>query len=317
MSSRKLVVWGFVLLILVLGGCVKKAREVKLAPPREQAAENWVREEGVRIKGVTSSCAVVLEDGTFRMFYMKDGQIVYSESKDGLNFDEPKSTGIREERDSEWRMISNPAVLRLADSSWLMIYELRKGEEGRPGEEEKGVRNLFSAFSKDGISFEKGSVAIDSTKEDGSFASVPDFILLDDGSIRMYYVSFGEHIASAISKDGGKTWQREKGFRLKNKTVDPDVIRKDGQWVMYYATLVGAGNRIRKAVSDDGIKWEMVRGDLLVSAGSEGAVLDPDVVLLKDGSYRMYFGETSQGETQLGGPGAIDLKSAILKKEES
>lgn len=313
---RKLLVL-VTLLILALAECAERVGEIKVAPPKKQATENWVREEGVRIKGVTSSCTVVLEDSTFRMFYMKYGQIVYSESKDGLNFDEPKPTGIGEERDAEWRMISNPAVRRLADGSWLMIYELRKGEEGGPGEKERGVRNLFSAFSSDGKTFEKGSTAVDSIKEDGSFASVPDLVLLDDGRVRMYYVSFGEHIASAISKDGGETWQRERGFRLKNKTVDPDVLKVDGKWVMYYATLVGAGNRIRKAVSDDGLSWKMVEGDLLVSEASQGAVLDPDVVLLEGGSYRMYFGETSAGETQFGGPGAIDLKSAILKKEGS
>lgn len=308
MSLKKLVVVVLcALLTLVLAGCAKEALESKPGLLTEEAAEKWVREKGVRVKGATSSSTAVLEDGTFRTYYMEEGKIVYSESEDGLDFDKPHLTGIREEEDSEWRMISNPAVLRLEDGSWLMIYELRKGEE----------RSLFSAFSEDGTTFKKADLAIDSTKEDGNFASVPDLVLLDDGSIRMYYVSFGEHIASAISKDNGKTWRREKGFRLKNKTVDPDVIRRDGKWIMYYATLVGGGNRIRKAISDDGLKWKMVEGDLLVPESPQGAVLDPDVVLLADGSYRMYFGEVERGEAQFGGPEVINLRSAILRKEGS
>lgn len=300
-----------VLLLTASGfSCGPKAGETK-----GSAGETWAREAGVRLPGVTSSCTLVLDDGVFRTFYMRDGKIAYSDSVDGLTFDAAHETGIFEERDGEWHMLSNPAVIRLSDRSWVMVYELRKGEEPGPTGPGKppGVRNLFYATSADGVSFQKGGVAIDSTREDRGFASVPDLVLLGDGSVRMYYVSGGEDIASAVSKDGGKTWSREAGLRLKNKTVDPDVFKGDEQWVMYYATLVGDGNRIRKAVSEDGLSWKEIESDILVPESARGVVLDPDVVRLKDGGYRMYFGEAGEGAAQTGGPGTIDLKSALMK----
>ena len=91
--------------------------------------------------------------------------------------------------------------------------------------------------STDGKSFEAGSIAIDSAKEDNYFASVPDLIKTPDGKIRMYYVSGGQAIGSALSVDNGKTWIRESGYRLEDSAVDPDVSYKDGRWVMYYSVL--------------------------------------------------------------------------------
>ncbi len=280
---------------------------------QETTVEDWQKEPGVRIEDVTSASTVVLDDGTFRMFYMQDGKIVYSDSEDGLDFGEPNPTGISEKQGDEWRSIADPSVLRLSDGSWIMAYELRKEEEMREGEKRTGTRSIFIAFSTDGETFEADGMSFESSKEDGGDASKPDLVLLDDNRIRMYYVSLDTHIASAISDDNGETWRREKGFRLEDQVYGPDVIVREGEWMMYYTKQDENGWRIARATSEDGLTWKRIGKDVVVPRTTDLAVTDADVILLEDGSYRMYFGELEAEELRSGNPGEKELRSAILE----
>ncbi len=181
------------------------------------------------------------------------------------------------------------------------------GQSGNQPPSTANQRNLYYATSSDGKVFSKGGVAIDSSKEDDFFASVPDLVLLSGGKVRMYYVSGGEAIGSAVSSDSGKTWQRESGFRLEDKAVDPDVMQKGNQWVMYFSVLSGPGNALYKATSKDGLKWEG-KEKVLSSQDQETAIVDPDVVEISAGKYRMFFGEAGGGSP--GQPAPMNLSYA-------
>lgn len=286
-----------------------QSNETAPSPAISQKIEAWVKNSTKLFENVTSTDTLKIDDGTFRMYFQKDGKIVYADSKDAATFSDPASTGIDE---NPGKFNSNPTVLKIKENDWIMIYEeqpqLPPGAEKGPGPGTQ--RNLLLATSEDGKTFTKAGIAIDSSKEDQYFASVPKLIKLPGSKIRMYYVSEGDKIASAISDDG-KTWTREKGFRLEDSAVDPDPILKvccggTQNWVMYFATLEGNNNKFYKATSKDGINWQ--RGEIVLRPNSEkGAIVDPDVVEIAANKWRMFFGEMAEGEGQMGGSAQIDL----------
>jgi hypothetical protein len=316
---RGIYIFLIILVILIIGGGVwyfsfyeKKAPSTTdKSSMTSKGEEKWIKNETVLFENVTSSDTHRLDDGTFRMYFQKDGKIVYADSGDAATFSAPVSTGIDE---NSGKMISNPSVLQIKEGDWIMVYEeqpiQQPDSKQPPGPETQ--RNLLLATSSDGKSFSKAGIAIDSAKEDNYFASVPDLVKTPDNKIRMYYVCGGEDICSAISSDG-KSWTKEEGIRLSGH-VDPDVssslecldCKKPNKWVMYCATLSGGGNKFYKATSEDGLKW--VKGEVILQPETEkGAVVDPDVVEISSGKWRMFFGEMAEGEGQMGGPAQINL----------
>jgi len=305
-----------IILFLAIGltiGLLKYRSKISIqtspSPSASAKKEVWTKNSAVLFQNVTSTDTLKMDDDTFRMFFQKNGKIVYADSKDATTFSDPASTGIDE---NPGKFNSNPTVFKIKDNDWIMIYEeqpqLPKGAEKGPGPGTQ--RNLLLATSEDGKNFAKAGVAVDSAKEDRYFASVPKLVKLPGSKIRMYYVSEGDKIASAISDDG-KTWTREKGFRLEDLAVDPDPILKvccggTQNWVMYFATLEGSNNKFYKATSRDGINWQ--KGEIVLRSNSEkGAIVDPDVVEVSPGKWRMFFGEMADGSGQMGRSAQIDL----------
>lgn len=308
--------WILVILAVLAAGALftlrkgpRRSSEIAITEelPTQEASETWVKSTDILFQDTTSTATLTLEDGTYRMYMMSDGGISYVESSDGKVFGEKISTGISQ---SQGKMISNPSVLEIADNNWIMVYEEQPEKKSPGGEAEpssaKTQRNLYLATSTDGKNFQKVGIAIDSALKDNYFASVPELTKLSDGKIRMYYVSGGEAIGSAISSDNGRTWQREDGYRLENLAVDPEVIYENETWIMYYSTLpkpeVKERNAIYKASSKDGLTWKPLT-KILEPANDMGFVVDPDIVKI-NGKYRMFFGESSG---DIGAPGAINL----------
>ena len=325
--SRKwfLVIIAIWILLLVGGGYLfSRWYKPKIEPititlenkENKDAVEKWVKNPTVLLKNTTSTCTLKLDDGTYRMYFMAEGGIHYADSADGQTFSPKIATGVKE---SSGKMLSNPAVIKINNGKWIMIYEeqainrMTFTEERGPGPGSQ--RNLMLASSADGKKFTKVGIAIDSSKEDNYFASVPDLIKLPDGRFRMYYVSGGEAIGSAISENGG-SWKREPGYRLEDRAVDPNVKYENGKWVMYFSTLpkpeMKERNAIFKATSKDGLTWEKDGKKLIEPDTADGFVVDPDVVKTKDG-YRMFFGESKGGVNAQGSP--IDLYFADWKTQ--
>ena len=296
------IIFGLAFLIYWIAIKNKTANNLSSAPTASTAntalqntTETWKKFSDV-LFDATSTDTHKLADGTYRTYLMQEGQIVYADSKDAITYSAPMPTGITEDAGM---MISNPAVIETTPGNWIMIYEMSPIKQ--PGQKEKmngktNQRNLYMATSTDGKNFTKSGIAIDSSKEDNYFASVPDLIKLSDGKIRMYYVSGGEAIGSAISADNGKTWTRETGYRLQNMAVDPDVMLKQingkDKYVMYYSVLSGPGNKILKSTSADGLNW--TEGQTILEAtDTNTSIIDPDVVEIDANHYRMLFGEMS------------------------
>lgn len=156
-----------------------------------------------------------------------------------------------------------------------------------------GVRRIMTATSADGVRFTPtGEILSDR-------ANVPDLVLEDDGTIRVYYIGQGieagkeETTAMAVSDDGGETWTFHlltfKNFPGHRDPSDPDVVRlSDGSYRMYYTSSLGAAKLgIAYADSPDGITFTY-KGVAFEAAG-ENAV-DSSTVYF-DGLWHMYTGQ--------------------------
>ena len=314
MSNRSTIYAVFILVFLLIASVVLyfilKTKNVtnKSSLTSSPKAEVWVKNPAIFMPDTTSTDTHKLDDGTFRMYLMTKGNISFADSKDATTFSAPISTGIGE---NLGKFISNPAVLKIADGDWIMIYEEWTGplsqtmsqQQEPPGP--KNQRNLLLATSTDGKSFKDAGIAIDSSKDDDFFASVPNLIKTPDGKIRMYYVCGGDKTCSAASLDG-KSWVKEAGARAEGNAVDPDVLLQSSKWVMYYTELTGANNKFLKSTSSDGLKWTKGQ-EVLKPESTKGAIVDPDVVEVSPGKWRMFFGEMANGEGQMGGQAQINL----------
>jgi hypothetical protein len=131
-------------------------------------------------------------------------------------------------------------------------------------------------------------------------ASVPEVIRTSTGVYWAYWVDFtsasgprAEKIGLARSPDG-KNWEKLGQVQFSNLgtivPVDPDVIElADGRLRLYFFDIARDRNRgmnpIHSAISNDGVHYTIepdVRFEL-------PQILDPDVIKLPDGRYRMYL----------------------------
>jgi len=184
---------------------------------------------------------------------------------------------------------TNPWVFLLADGRYRMIYEQQDDQQNR---------RLFSAISSDGLSFaNEGQVMAGSQEDQGPegnmFLSVPCGPRLPDGSLRMYFVSQGDKVASALSHDEGLTWQREPGYRL-DQAVDPAVLALPGGGFRLFYTDWSDAFRVRRvgyADSLDGLAF--VHQEWVVTVGGAGSMVDPEVLAIGDpaagGRMVLYF----------------------------
>lgn len=267
----------------------KSTPKTQAAAPKPPTSEHWTSTGKMVLANTTSTDTHKLSNGTYRMYYMSQGQIVYADSSDAVTFGAPSPTGITQDAGM---MLSNPSVLKIKSGDWIMIYEEQLQNDpgaGKPGHMGP-QRNLYLATSTDGTHFTKSGLAIDSSKSDGYFASVPNLVLLPNGKVRLYYVCGGQAICARVSSDNGKTWTKE-NMKLNQVAGDPDVLYQNGTWVMYYTKLLPQDNGIYKAYSTDGLNWTPLSGRVIKKANSNVVNVDPDVVQTSANHYTMFYGE--------------------------
>jgi hypothetical protein len=253
---------------------------------------SWTKEEGTRVDGV-SSCTMI-KGNEYWMYYTEKG-IELAISSDGLNF--IKKGTVIDMKDVEGvDMVTNPSVFMTKDEKYRMIFE------GSKMTENKNDRKLYSAISTDSLAWTVEGVRFQD-EGDGKpgeiFTSVPDIIRLDDERLRMYYTR-GATSAIAISDDDGMTWTKEKNLDLKRIAVDPDIVRlDDGTYKLFFTTFDsewGKGEQYAmSASSTDGINFVIDEGKRVIPSSGYDMIVDPDVIKLPDGRYRMYYGESNKG----------------------
>ncbi len=260
----------------------------------------WIKESGARIaNGISSS--TITKNNEYWMYYTGNG-IELATSSDGLNFIN-KGTVIAGAAGSEQEMVTNPAVFKLADSRYRMIYEGARVAKDETGKNYQTDRKLYSAISSDGMTWTKESGVRFWDYGDGKpgeiFTSVPDVIRLPDGRLRMYYTR-GATSATALSSDEGMAWAKETNLELRKVAIDLDILRlDDGSYKLFFTTFAdefGIGEQwMMSAGSVDGINFVLDEGKIIEPGTSGGLVTDPDVIRIDNG-YRMYYGEFGAGE---------------------
>lgn len=235
-----------------------------------------------KVKLAVAVSAVVL----FTIFFYNGYQIGLKQAE--TTFPEPEEVWAKEEGIRIDVGIS-PDVIRMLDASWRMYYTVEEG--------------IVSAISPDGLKWSKDEgvrVKPNEDSKDQRLVDSPTIIKLKDGGYRMIYdgsdrgqKSFA--VFSAVSTDGA-TWTKEKGIRFKDANrfdqkiaAALDVVKsRDGRWHMYYSD----GDTLKLAVSDDeGLKWR--KRDI---NGLPNASLDPSVIIMPDGVFRMYFVKSGSEE---------------------
>lgn len=90
-------------------------------------------------------------------------------------------------------------------------------------------------------------------------------LFLENGRCRLYCLEIGRGIVSALSEDGGLTFQKEPGLRIaqdgiydRHSAFAPEIIRVSNTvYVMYYAGYSDPNQaHILRAISDDGLTWK-------------------------------------------------------------
>jgi hypothetical protein len=286
-------------LFLVFGLVLVSLATAFLAAPFE-----WTRDVGGRVTGFVPY-ALRLSDGRVRLYYCGAGGIGSAISADGLNF--VPEAGIRIPQGSPGApeaIVCDPTVI--VHGTGLRMYYKGQVRQGPPF---NGEHRIFTARSDDGLTWVKEGMVIDGML-DGVFvgASVPDAIVLRDGTVRLYYVTGGypavgepQGIASAMSTDG-ITFELERDPTIiLPGLVDPGVIAlPDGTFLMVAVFLnpdeAGKPDGVYALHSNDGRTFDDPRLDpdhlpIVRDSVPERKPVDPAIVRLRNGRYKVYYAE--------------------------
>ena len=256
---------------------------------------------------------VELADGGYRMYYTQvlprpgfPGAIDYDNatsrllsaiSADGLEWQPEPGIRLsaREGGAGEFRVVA-PEVVPIPGGSgrWRMYFECCRGPQSV-------ASTIRSAVSEDGLAWEAEE---GDRLGDGSY-NAPRVIFLDDGTCRLYCSDRTEGIVSAVSDDGGVTFQLDPGRRIVRElkyeahtAYAPEVLRiEGGGYRMYYAGYSDPTRTyILTAVSDDGLTWHKHPEPVISPGGRYDAAKCSEMGVMQlpeiDGHaprYRMFY----------------------------
>lgn len=191
----------------------------------------------------------------------------------------------------------------------------------RPPVDEKGQYVSYSAYVdldradlfKVRQVAEQPILSLGGLGEFDEFGTYPVSVARDGELVRAYYagwtrcesVPFNVAIGSAVSRDGGKTFQKLGNGPVLSYSPDepfvlsgPKIRRFDGRWYLFYIAgrkwkmVDGRAEpvyKLRLATSEDGIQWTKLNKDLVESRVEEDeAQASPDV-FYANGKYHMFF----------------------------
>lgn len=174
----------------------------------------WNREKGYRISPdpgdrSLSPHIITLPNGLLRMYYQfkkaeSPSTIRSAISKDGIKWDLERGTRI-EEKNAD---TGSPCCVLLADGKYRLYYHWCELSDFK----KKGVRNIKSAISKDGIQFTtENGIRIKQDKAFESYAVyAPEVIKIPTGW-RMYYSSWSSYnkgLINTATSDDGILWNK-------------------------------------------------------------------------------------------------------------
>ncbi len=255
------------------------------APPDSETEplpeSRWTTSETrTGICGVVGPRVVGLPDGGYRLYYTQilprpgfpagandydhsTTRILSAHSTDGIYWTPEPGVRLSPQLGGagDSRVVSSEVVPTDTPGRWRMYYECCPGTQAQ-------MNSIRSAVSSDGgLTWipEPGT----RLEQNGRNYSAPRMLFLPDGRCRLYCLERDENgngrgIISALSSDGGLTFQQEVGVRIAQDTVHDalvafacEIICVDDRYVMYYAGYSQPRRAyILRAVSDDGLTWQ-------------------------------------------------------------
>lgn len=206
---------------------------------------NWSKEDGIRLTGAIFPSVIKLTDKNFRMYFQDQQAIKSAVSSDGLSWE--KEQGVRIDTANPAGLTLNsvvaPTVIKTGDQ-YLMVYGGVINEaytkEKVPS---KDTHLLLWASSKDGLTFEKKGIALNSRNEVfKGWMDGPELVKWDDNTIRLYlwgyfgiYQSTFENGSFSEAKFTffGPNLDKNALFSL-NPPGDPTLAKIGNTWNMYY-----------------------------------------------------------------------------------
>ena len=129
---------------------------------------NWTKEAGTRKRLATFPDVVKLPSGQWRMYFQNGGVIKSALSTDGLKWADEAGTRIDKGQPGfDLDNVGAQSTIRLDDSTYIMVYRGTINESYATKEKlpNQDMHIYFWATSKDGLTFEKKGLAIDSRNE--------------------------------------------------------------------------------------------------------------------------------------------------------
>lgn len=129
---------------------------------------------------------------------------------------------------------------------------------------------------------------------------------------------YNDQIVPAVSKNGRDWWVSGKGAIAQHASV-PDVVEDGkGRLLVYFVDFgskPGPGQEgLSVMTSDDGEAWSKAQPVKLAKKPNKGAPVDPSVVRLDDGRFRLYFfGSEMTGGDPAKAEGPHRVYSAVSK----
>jgi hypothetical protein len=234
---------------------------------RQKSDGTWIRGEKVLIDGVFDGNGVdpdifKQDDGSLRLYYFQGYFVTPPPQNPGPNpiYSAVSTDGVRftgKRKVFEYSNVFDPSVVRLPNGSYVMGCTNMIGN----------VVNTVIATSADGLSFTY-KTTVENT-------GIPELMVLQDGSIRLFYNGPGG-IVSSRSTDGGTTWQKEQGVRLSYQQFvgDPSVSKIGNRLRMYVKGFNAnggqklVGHKTQYAESTDGGNTFQMQQQLVLDSAS-------------------------------------------------
>ncbi len=228
---------------------------------------SWIRGEKVLIDGVFDGNGVdpdifKQQDGSLRLYYFQGYFVTPPPQNPGPNpiYSAVSTDGVRftgKRKVFEYEGIFDPSVVKLPNGNYVMGCTQMVG---------MNVHTVV-ATSNDGLTF--------TYKTTVQNTGVPELMVLDDGSIRLFYNGPGG-IISSRSMDGGTTWQKEQGVRLSSQQFvgDPSVSKVGNRLRMYVKGFNAnggqklVGHKTQYAESTDGGNTFQMQQQLVLDSAS-------------------------------------------------
>ncbi len=204
----------------------------------------WEQEPGVRGTFKTFPDIVQAADGSWRLYFQNSGVIKSATSTDGLNWqDEP---GERVTTANELGLtldnVAAGTTFRQAADNYVMVY---RGTINQAYGTEKvpnfTTQLLLWAVSKDGLNFDRASIAIDSRNATlKGLTDGPELVQWSDGKLRLYFWSYKGVYFSTLSD--GQFSEPQLAYTTATGNTefppdppgDPTLAFVNDTWNMYY-----------------------------------------------------------------------------------